>query len=94
MDTQINLKAFDKDISSEFVAKKVKNAIVTGEKVLIVINEKDGVSIIPKGDFYDLLAMMITTFTYINRLYGVNNVDGVLECFVQNVKSSIKNNGD
>lgn len=94
MKIEMDLSSFNKEKSSEYISEKVKNAVLNGEKALIVIEEKDGVSIIPKGDFYDLLAIMVTAFSYINRLYRVDNVDGVLECFVKNVKSTFNENGD
>lgn len=89
MPIEIDLSVFNNEKNAELVASVVKDALIKKEAVLIAIDGKDGTSIIPNGTAADVLTLMVLEFINVIRFYKIADVDGILECFVKNVKSNL-----
>ncbi len=94
MTTVINLNNLDRKQSANFVASSVKDAVIKKDPMLIVTDSKDGTSIIREGDLADILTLMVLGFASTIEIYKITDIDGILNCFTENVKSVLKNNGD
>ena len=94
MTTVINLNNLDREHSANFVSSSVKEAVIKRDPILIVTDSKDGISIIREGDLADILTLMVLGLASTIDIYKIADIDGILNCFTENVKSALKNNGE
>lgn len=98
MQYEMDLKNFDIQITSESISDKVKKALIDNHKgkstLIIAIEDADGVSVIPAGKAEDILTLIVIEIVQIIRVYKIADVDGLLECLVNQVRTTFEGNGD
>lgn len=98
MQYEMDLKNFDIQMTSESISDKVKKALIENHKgkstLIIAIEDADGVSVIPAGKAEDILTLIVIEIVQIIRVYKIADVDGLLECLVNQVMTTFEGNGD
>lgn len=94
MHYEIDLKSFDISKSAEVISDKVKNSLKENATVIVAIDDGKDISIIPKGKAEDILTLMVIEFIQVTTFYKIADIDGLLDVFVEQVKSVFNGNGD
>lgn len=94
MHYEIDLKSFDISKSAEVISDKVKNSLKENATVIVAIDDSKDISIIPKGKAEDILTLMVIEFIQVTKFYKIADIDGLLDVFVEQVKSVFNGNGD
>lgn len=98
MHCEIDLKKLDIQKTSQLVADKVKKSLLDHNKgkstAIIAIEDSDGVSVIPAGKVEDILTLIVIELVHVIRIYKITDIDGLLEFFVEQVKSYFEKNGE
>lgn len=98
MHCEIDLKNLDIQKTAQLIADKVKKSLLDHNKgkatAIIAIDDSNGVSVVPAGKAEDILTLIVIELVHVIRIYKIKDVDGILECFADQVKSYFKENGD
>lgn len=98
MQYEMDLKNFDIQKTSESISDKVKKSLIDNLKgkstLIIAIEDADGISVIPAGKAEDILTLIVMELVQMIKIYKIADVDGLLECLVNQVKSTFERNGD
>lgn len=94
MHYEIDLKSFDISKSAEVISDKVKNSLKENATVIVAIDNGKDISIIPRGTAPDILTLIAIQIIQVINFYRIDDVDGILECFAEQVKSYFERNGD
>lgn len=93
MQYEMDLTKFDIQITSESISDKVKKSLIenyNGKSTLIIaIDDADGISIIPAGKAEDILTLIVLELVQIIRIYKIEDVNGLLECLVNQVRLTL-----
>ncbi len=95
---EMDLKNFDTQKTVEIISDKVKKSLIDNLKgnstVIVAIDNADGISVIPAGKVGDVLTLIAVELVEVIQIYKITDVDGILECFAEQIKSYFQKNGD
>lgn len=95
---EMDLKNFDTQKTFEAILDKVKESLIDNLKgkstVIIAIDNADGISVIPAGKAGDVLTLIAIELVEVIQIYKITDVDSILECFAEKIKSYFQKDGD